>query len=321
MVVPTTTTTSSSSSMQQPHHRKQQQQQPLVPKETCRANGTVNAGSSSSTHWKAFMDTAVFQPTCTACRDDSNLNDLLRILTESDEPRNADTVWAALQNLRVDVAWSCANECATCFPSTTGDCGTVTVDFVSDFKSVPGVALDALVALGPEAGVSAILAGTTTVEVCIDYTTGVHVGHRVCAMDTVDERDIHKNSATAVERPCTITYDGVECTWCLVTVEGCWMASCSNVVGGTTPIDTCQLTGVDAEFQLLPYMSGVQNSSELTVGACGGGGGANATEPPNNATEPPIATSTFDFFGILGAIGTFIAAIMSVAAILFNIFV
>lgn len=200
-----------------------------------------------------------FQPDC-SCVQDSNIDEFSNLVGEN---FNLDAFSQFFSVLNIELKWSCANKCWTCFPSS--DCGIFRANSETDYEGIPtNFTSDDLSGLiSQELGFEDFLQGFQMQEFCLDYTAGLT--GQVCWGSTVDVQAVGENTR---DLPCFMTYNGVECNSCVVT-SGCWFADCAN--HGVPVVNTCSGTGVDSGlFQVLAYYFGNTTSpgEQIFAGTC-----------------------------------------------------
>jgi len=215
------------------------------------------------------------------CTDNSNLQTIADLgMGEF----NIDLLNEAISNLVIYSKWDCRNQCDICFPDNT--CGVFSADYLADYNGIESnITIEELLGgeFDPDTAFASLVEGSLEVELCLEYSTG-QIG-TVCwgaNLDLETQTDVN-----ATERPCYISYNGVNCNSCTETLpDGCWIADCSNH-GETEMVNTCLGTGIAGLFQPIAYFSGgFVDRAELTSGCQG---------------SRPLASSNATFCGGIAA--------------------
>lgn len=248
--------------------------------QVCNDDGTVNAAGTITP-----LISPEYQPICT-CSEVNNFDSLSSF--DPSQGFEIDRFNQLISDLQIDIDWKCDNQCSMCFP--LGDCALVDVAFITAFEGIDAsFSLADLLSLDPNGGASQFLRGEQSTEICTEFTSG-QTG-KACLKDTVGV-DFLDNSN--VERPCSLTYNGLDCLSCTIDAAGCLIADCSN--HGVSSVNTCAKTGVDTIFQILPFYTGAAIGGGLTLG-CGVQSATSPTIAPVAAAMPtaapaPVESST-----------------------------
>ena len=125
--------------------------------------------------------------------------------------------------------------------------------------------------------VTQFLMGDQTTMLCSEFTSG-QTG--VACLEEITT--VEQIQATG-DRPCSLSYNNVDCGSCSITASACVVSECS--VHGIPSVNTCTNTGVDTIFQVLPYYTGASSPTALTVGG-------SAPAPVSVPVLPPVVAPT-----------------------------
>jgi hypothetical protein len=249
----------------------------------CNGNGVPDANGNVTA-----LLAPEYMPTCT-CTESNNLDSLnLDPSTITDPTQIVTLLNDLISKLFINIDWSCANDLATCFPS--GNCALLDASYLLDFKGVAAdFTLEELLALagagGSSVDITQFLTGQQTGTLCSEFTSG-QTG--VACLE--DVTTVAQLQATG-DRPCTLSYNNVNCGSCTITSAACVVAECS--AHGIASVNTCTNTGVNTIFQVLPYYTGASMPTALTVGGAGPAPAPVATGTAPVAPAPaPVATGT-----------------------------